>query len=219
MRRGLLFDLDGTLLDTAPDFEQCLNQLLIEEKKPTLSLATIREHVSSGARGLIQLAFNTDIDDNNYESLKQRLLDGYMNVLGQKTSYFDGIESLLSQLEEEQIPWGIVTNKPERFTFPLLKRITLPSKPQCIICADTLEFAKPHPLPIQHACKLLNIAPQSSMYVGDDLRDVQASTGAGMPSCVAQYGYIHQNDDPQQWQANYYVAHANEILDLFKSYS
>lgn len=216
MQRGILFDLDGTLLDTAPDFEVCLNELLIQEGKEPEPLIKIREYVSSGARGLIKFAFGLEEKDDEYEGLKNRLLDGYEAVLGDKTSFFEGIETLLEGLAEDDIPWGIVTNKPERFTFPLLEKITFPQDPQCVICADTLAYAKPHPMPLQHGCKLLNIAPEQSMYVGDDLRDVQAAHAAGMPSCVVYYGYIHQDDDPKTWQANHYVDHAKEIYKLFE---
>lgn len=215
MASGILFDLDGTLLDTAPDFEVCLNELLMEEGKPPMSYAHVRQVVSQGARGLVQLGFNIDIHDSAFEGLKQRLLDGYEKVLGAKTTFFPGIESLLERLSLGNIPWGIVTNKPERYTFPLLEQITFPSKPQCVICADTLEHAKPHPLPISHGCKLLNIEANKSLYVGDDHRDVLASQAAGLPCCVVHYGYIHESVDPKNWQAQYYVDHADEIFPIF----
>lgn len=216
MTRGILFDLDGTLLDTAPDFELCLNQLLQEEGLAPMSLSHVRQVVSSGANGLIRLGFNLQPSDERFESLKQRLLNGYEKILGQKTIFFPGIERLLVNLKENHIPWGIVTNKPERFTFPLLDKITFPNPPQCVICADTLEHAKPHPLPIRHGCELLEIAPHQSLYVGDDHRDVLASQAAGLQCCVVHYGYIHEEVNPQSWQAQYYVDHADEIFPIFK---
>lgn len=216
MASGLLFDLDGTLLDTAPDFEICLNQLLQEDGKQPLPFEVIRQVVSSGARGLIKLGFNIDVEHADYERLKNRLLDGYETILGQKTSFFPGIESLLMHLKQNDIPWGIVTNKPERFTFPLLETIKFPNAPQCVICADTLEHAKPHPLPISHGCKLLKVEANKSLYVGDDHRDVLSSNAAGLDCCVVHYGYIHASDDPLKWDAQHYVSHADEILPIFE---
>ncbi len=214
--RGLLFDLDGTLLDTAPDFKACLNQLLLEEGKMPLGLESIKEVVSMGAKGLITLGFQINETSPDYDDLRDRLLMGYLKVLGQQTTFFPGIEKLITTLHETKIPWGIVTNKPERFTFPLLEVIPFPYKPSCVICADTLEHAKPHPLPITHACQQLNINPKRSMYVGDHLRDVQAGQAAGLSCCVVEYGYIHQNDNPLDWRANHYVRHADDILTVFE---
>lgn len=216
--RGILFDLDGTLLDTAPDFEFCLNQLLAEEGRTTLELPQIRQVISQGAIGLMQLGFQITEDAHDFIALKERLLDKYFECLGNHTSFFPGIEKLLTKLESNKIPWGIVTNKPERFTLPLIEKIAFPSSPQCIISGDTLAYSKPHPQPITHGCKLLGIDPNRSMYVGDDHRDVLAGQAAGLACCVVHYGYIHKKDDPQKWQAQFYVDHADEIFPTFEQY-
>lgn len=213
MTQGLLFDLDGTLLDTAPDFEHCLNTMLEDRGSPRLPLSQIRQVVSKGAMGLLELGFQLSPNDPDFAPHQQKLFELYMDTLGQKTQFFPGIEALLKTLEEQNIPWGIVTNKSERFTFPLLKKI-FNQELGCVVCGDTLEYAKPHPAPVQLACERLKLTPETSLFVGDDLRDVQAGQAAGIPCCVVNYGYIQGSDDPKRWNAQYYVDHAHEIYPI-----
>jgi 2-phosphoglycolate phosphatase len=141
----------------------------------------------------------------------------YEKTLGKQTVFFPGMTDLLTLLKANQTPWGIVTNKPKRFSEPLLKKFGLWHETPCIVSGDTLPVCKPHPDPIHHACKLLQINPYTSLYVGDALNDVQASHAAGMRSCVAQYGYIHEEEDSKAWQATYYVTSPSQIYSIFSS--
>lgn len=213
MTQGLLFDLDGTLLDTAPDFEVCLNQLLTEAGLPKLPLSKVRQVVSQGTAGLIKLGFNLEPSHPEFRAVQDSLFELYMNSLGERTEFFPGIPALLQRLEQEAIPWGIVTNKPKRFTTPLITKIF--DKPlTCVVSGDTLEYAKPHPAPVLLACDTLNIQPKQSLFVGDDARDVQAGLAAGLTCCVVNYGYIEDSMDPKTWNAHHYVDHAQDIYPL-----
>ena len=213
MKLGLLFDLDGTLLDTAPDFEVCLNALLQQAKRPTLPLSKIRQVVSQGTVGLIKLGFQLDPEHEEFRDIQDKLFTLYMDSLGEKTEFFPGIPELIDRLEQESIPWGIVTNKPARFTTPLIAKIF--DRPlSCVVSGDTLEHAKPHPAPVLHACEILNISPGKSLFIGDDARDVQAGLAAGLTCCVVNYGYIEDSIDPKTWNAHHYVDTPLEIYPL-----
>ena len=216
MKKGILFDLDGTLLDTAGDFVYFLNTLLGEYGRPALPFEIIRQSVSKGANGLVQLGFQITPNASDFEEKKKRLLDLYEESLGDKTTFFEGIESLLEQLNQKDLPWGIVTNKPKRFTDPLIKKFKYLDNTPCVVSGDTLEKSKPHPLPILHAVEKLNLSPQHSLYVGDDLRDVQAASASQMPSCVVLYGYRLPEEDPSTWGASQIVSHAHDIYPVFE---
>ncbi|MCL6416999.1 HAD-IA family hydrolase [Aestuariirhabdus sp. Z084] len=208
----VLFDLDGTLLDTAPDFVTVLNQLLADEQRPTLADAAIRATVSNGARALITLGFDIQEGEPGFESLRQKLLDLYEAQLGQQTRAFAGIDNLLSELEFRSISWGVVTNKPSRYTNPLLEKLGYLSRCATVVCPDQVSHTKPHPEPMLLACKQASCTPASTIYIGDHERDIQAGHNAGMPTIAALYGYLDDDIDWQQWQATHQVHHANEIL-------
>lgn len=220
MKDGLdavLFDLDGTLLDTAPDFHWVINQLLLEEGRPAVSLEFMREHVSNGARAMVCAAFEITIDDPGFGSLHQRMLDKYVEHLDVDTVPFHGIQDLLGWLEENGILWGIVTNKPERYTVPVMHGLKLQQRAASIVCPDHVSETKPHPEPLFLACNQMQCTPERTLYVGDHCRDIESGRRAGMVTIGALYGYIDKDTDTQAWQADHYVDCASEIRPLLQS--
>ncbi len=218
MKPGLLFDLDGTLLDTAPDFLVACKLLCKELGLQAPDLFKLRQGVSNGANGILKKTLNLDTSDKDFDAIKARYLDIYEANLGHHTLYFPGIEALIDTLAEKDIPWGVVTNKPKRFTDPLMSYLKLNEKTHCFVSGDTLGKAKPHPDPILHACEMLDISPTHSVYVGDAKRDVDSSHAAGLHSIVANYGYIDEDDDPNDWKAHHYVDSAHDIYPIFATY-
>ncbi len=215
--RAVLFDLDGTLADTAPDLAAALNHLLAEHRRPPVSLERARPVTSSGARGMLQVGFGIDPQDPAYEGLKARFLDLYAERICAETRLFDGVAELLAALEGRGLAWGVVTNKPERFTVPLLEALALRARAACVVGGDTAERAKPHPDPLLHAVQALGIAAARCLYVGDDVRDVQAARAAGMPVIAAAYGYLGEGGDPRAWGADAVVGHPLEVLNHLDS--
>ncbi len=209
----VLLDLDGTLLDTAPDMARALNRLRLEQAAPALPLAHLRPVVSHGSLGLIGVGFGFTPENPDFAALKQRFLALYAGDLASETTLFPGMEEALSGLEAQNIPWGIVTNKPGWLTEPLLKTLQLWERAACVISGDTTTHAKPHPEPLLHACRLLNIPPKHCVYVGDAQRDIQAGQRAGMATLVASYGYMHHDECPQDWGANGLINTPLELLD------
>jgi len=217
MQRAILFDLDGTLLDTAPEFLHCLNLLLHERQQPLLTLSHFKETVSKGAMGMIQYAFGGSFPAQALQELKQQFLSLYQSQLGSKTQYFDGIESVLRFLIEQSIPWGIVTNKPKLYSEPLISQFPLLTQAHCLISGDSLEHCKPHPLPLLHGCKYLRVAPQSCWYVGDALSDVLASQNAKLLCALAGYGYLPSDHSAKTWPVNKTLNKPLDILSLFQN--
>lgn len=210
----LLFDLDGTLLDTAPDFLYALNQLRVENHLAPISsslLSDIKHHVSNGTEALLSHGLGLTVNDPHYESQAKRFLSIYREHLGQHTQHFPGIPMLLSLLEDHQIPWGIVTNKPQWLTEPLLKFLNLDKRAACIISGDTTPYLKPHPAPLLLASKQINVNPQLCIYIGDAERDIVAGKAAGMATIAALFGYINSIEEALQWDADHYVKHPDEI--------
>ena len=207
----VLFDLDGTLLDTAPDLASALNTLLIEHQQQPLPLAQIRPWISLGTTALIRKGFNLDITDPLPESLRQRFLSIYTQHLAEQTALFPGMEAVLTTLESKKIQWGVVTNKAARLTDPLMQQLGLTKRSICNISGDTLAQCKPHPAPLLYACQLARSLPQQCIYVGDALRDIEAGQRAGMRTLVALYGYIEAHETPAQWGATGMI---NQPLDL-----
>lgn len=209
----VLFDLDGTLLDTAPDMGGALNQLLQEQGRSALPLAKIRPLVSHGTRALLELGFSLTPEDSAYEPLRQRFLAIYNNALAVHTTLFPGMDEVLNWLDNNALPWGVVTNKPGWLTQPLLQHLALAQRTACIVSGDTTARAKPHPEPLIHACKQVNKAPAACLYVGDAERDVQAGRHAGMATLVARYGYLHASEKPENWGANGIIDTPEQLLD------
>jgi len=209
----VLFDLDGTLLDTAPDFVLVLNALRREYDLTPLPDEQIRNTVSNGARALVTLGFGINEGDEGFEIYREKLLSAYLSQLGQASRLFPGMNDLLSALEEKNIPWGIVTNKPSRFTIPLLETLSLSKRCNALVCADQVTKPKPHPESLFKACDIVNAKPQNSIYVGDHRRDIEAGHSARMTTIAALFGYISENDTPESWQATY---QANSAADIHK---
>jgi len=200
--RTVLFDLDGTLLDTAPDLAAALNAVLIENNRPALPFDAIRPVVSHGGIALIKLGFDLDPSDPGFDPLRQRLLEIYRENISRLTRPFAGIADLLDTLEKRGINWGIVTNKPGWLTDPLLKDLDLYDRAVAIVSGDTLDERKPHPAPMLHACELAGSEPGQCVYIGDAERDIEAGINAGMQTLVALFGYLQEQDDPGNWQAD-----------------
>lgn len=212
MIRAVLFDLDGTLADTAPDLGLALNLLRAESGLPPVPLAQTRPLTSSGARGLIKAGFGYGTDHPDYNALKDRFLDHYGNNICRGTRLFDGMERLLDVLESRKITWGIVTNKAARFTDPLIAALGLSSRAACVVSGDTTPRAKPAPDPLLHAARIIGIPPSECIYVGDDLRDILAARSAGMASLAAAYGYLGEDGSPASWGADGVVNLPTDVL-------
>jgi 2-phosphoglycolate phosphatase len=214
MIRAVLFDLDGTLADTAPDLGHALNLLLQRHGREPLPQDAIRPFVSAGARGLLKLGFDIDPVDAEYSIMRQEYLELYEHHLGKETSLFPGIPELLNALEGRRVTWGIVTNKPERFTIPLLKQFALFDRAACVVSGDTVARAKPFPDPLLDAAKKIALTPLQIIYVGDDERDVQAARAAEMSCLIAAYGYLGENRDLETWGAQAIIQWPLEVLDF-----
>jgi N-acetyl-D-muramate 6-phosphate phosphatase len=210
--RGLLLDLDGTLLDTAPDMAHALNRLRAAEGLVELPFERIRPLVSHGAPRLIRFAFD-DPEPARYDHLRLRFLDLYRAAIAVHTRVFDGFEDVLAAVEQAGMRWGIVTNKPGWLTMPLLEQLGLAARSGCVVSGDTLAERKPHPLPLLHAAGLLGLAPRECVYVGDAERDVQAARNAGMIPLVAGFGYLNDGEDPTVWQPDAVIGRPDELLD------
>jgi N-acetyl-D-muramate 6-phosphate phosphatase len=211
---SVFFDLDGTLADTAPDLVAAANQLLTKRNLSPKPYEELRPRASAGARGLIQGAFGYGTDHPEFISLRDEFFTYYENALLVHSTLFDGVESLLDQLDLAKIPWGIVTNKSERFTHPITDLMGLRQRAISTVSGDTTPHSKPHPEPILHAARVANIDPAFSLYVGDDIRDVLAGKAAGMKTVAAAYGYCGCAEPPQEWGADYLIHSPLELLDI-----
>jgi len=211
---SVLFDLDGTLVDTAPDFIYVLNLLLEENNKAPLPAELIRAHVSDGTAALVAMAFQVDRQDPGLEPLRQRLLTLYEANLAVNSKPFPGITDLLATLATAGIPWGIVTNKPVRYAEPLLNQLDLTPTYAALICPDHVSQPKPHPEALLKACSRIGCRAENSIYVGDHRRDIEAGAAAGMTTIAAGFGYIKASDPISKWLADHQVESAQEIEEL-----
>lgn len=202
MIRAALFDLDGTFADTAPDLAVALNHVRGLHNLPPLPLETIRPQASHGSPGLLKLGFNIGPEATEYPALREAFLAYYAAHICDLTTLFAGMAQLLDTLEQRGIPWGIVTNKPHRFTVPLMRALGCDKRAACLVSGDTCARAKPHPDPLLKAGELLGVAPQHCLYLGDDKRDMDAARAAGMRCIVARYGYIDALANPDDWGAD-----------------
>ncbi|QWE26303.1 HAD family hydrolase [Polynucleobacter sp. AP-Ainpum-60-G11] len=212
--KGIFFDLDGTLADTAPDLVAAANQLLITRNLPPKQYEVLRPCASAGARGLIGGAFGISIDHPDFIPLRDEFFANYEQALLVNSVLFEGVDYLLDQLDSANLPWGIVTNKSERFTHPLTEQMGLRQRAVSTISGDTTPHSKPHPEPILHAARVANIDPSKSVYVGDDIRDIVAGKAAGMKTIAAAYGYCGCEEPPEAWGADYLVRHPKELLEI-----
>lgn len=211
--RTVLFDLDGTLADTAPDLAYALNTLLQENRKESLPYETIRPVASHGAAGLIELGFGVTRDTPQFLPLRERFLSIYQEHLTRETRLFPGMQELLDQLKAHGVNWGIVTNKPAFLTDPLIEQLGLSKDAACVVSGDTTTNRKPHPEPMLHACKLAGSKAGECIYVGDAERDIEAGNAAGMQTLVALFGYIGAQDHPETWDASGLIQKPQDILN------
>lgn len=207
---AVLFDLDGTLIDTAPDMVRVLLELLENEGRAPLDYGLVRSHVSNGAAGLINLGF-PDAPGDEHERLRLEYLSRYQDAVCVDSGLFPGLAALLDELDNANLPWGVVTNKPARMTEPLLRELGLAGRAACMISGDTIPQRKPDPAPLLLATRETGVAPGRSVYVGDAKRDIAAGRAAGMYTIGVEYGYITQEDDPACWDADELVADAEEL--------
>jgi len=210
---GILFDLDGTFADTAPDLAYALNRVLEAHGRQPQPLEKIRPHVSHGGRALIQFGFGLDPEDGQFEPLRRELLDIYLEQVATRTRPFPGMEELLETLEQRCIPWGIVTNKPAWLTDPLMRGLGLDQRAGCIVSGDTTAHSKPHPEPVLHACRTIDRPAEACWYVGDAERDIAAGRAAGTGTLVALFGYLGEQDRPADWGADGMIEHPLEVLE------
>ncbi|MBI2318640.1 MAG: HAD-IA family hydrolase [Betaproteobacteria bacterium] len=210
--RAILFDLDGTLADTAMDLAAALNRLLGERGLDPVSPELARPHTSSGARGLLRIGFGLTPGDPDYAALRERFLELYGESLCVDTKLYEGIPELLLHLESRSVPWGIVTNKSARFTEPLLELLGLRRRAACVVSGDTTGKIKPAPDPLLRAAADLGIAAADCLYIGDDLRDIQAARSANMGAIAAGWGYLGANGAPATWGADGVAERPEQVL-------
>ncbi len=213
---AVLFDLDGTLADTAPDLAYALNETLHHYGRPPLPFAQIRPVVSHGGIALIRLGFGMAPEEPGFEERRQHLLQVYRDNLCRETRLFDGMETVLDTLEQRGIAWGVVTNKPAWLTDPLMHALGLDRRTPAIVSGDTCPERKPHPLPILHACQLLAVAPEHCWYLGDAGRDMQAARAAGCLPIGATFGYLHPDDPVENWGSALDIDHPRALLELLE---
>ncbi|HSH72772.1 MAG TPA: HAD-IA family hydrolase [Methylophilaceae bacterium] len=210
----ILFDLDGTLVDTAPDLGLALNLQRERYGLPPLSQEVIRPYASHGSRGLLSIGFGITPEHADFNAKRVEYLALYDEVFTRSPVLFEGVANVLAAIEAKQLPWGVVTNKPRRFTQPLLKAINLFDRAVCVISADDAPRAKPYPDTLLMACAQAGIEPSAAIYIGDAERDIQAGIAAGMPTVIALYGYLDVLDQPDSWGADYKIDNPMEMLNL-----
>jgi 2-phosphoglycolate phosphatase len=216
--RAVLFDLDGTLLDSAPDLIGSLNWVRSSENLPPLAVSEFRQFASKGAVGLLKAGM-PEADERTFESWRQQFLEHYAQNSYCHSSLFDGVPGLLDFLDRSGIPWGIVTNKPEALTLPIVAAAKLAGTISCVVCGDTLSVAKPHPEPVSLACGMVNVAPAEVLFVGDDVRDIQAGRAAGTQTAAVYYGYGSYELADDRLSGSYRIHHPEELIELVKRHN
>jgi len=210
---AVLFDLDGTLIDTAPDMVTVLQLVQQEHGIEPAPYDVARSYVSNGAIGLLTLGF-PEVEIEFGDELHQQYLERYAEMICQESRVFDSLDGLLDQLDDLDCPWGIVTNKPEQLTVPLLVALGLAERSSCIVSGDTLSVRKPDPAPLLLGCDLIGVDAATSIYIGDAERDIEAGRRAGMATIAAGYGYITPDDDPREWDANVIATTTEELAQI-----
>jgi 2-phosphoglycolate phosphatase len=211
--QAVLFDLDGTLADTAPDLAAALNRLRADQGLQPLALERVRPFASAGARGLVHVGFGIKPGDGEYASLREAFLEYYAERTCVETRLFPGIEELLEEFARRSIAWGVVTNKATRFTERILSALGL--APACVVCGDTTPHLKPHAAPMLYAAEQLALPAKDCLYLGDDLRDIQAARAAGMRAVAVEWGYHHpEQGGPATWQADAVIAQPGDLIGL-----
>ena len=213
---AVLFDLDGTLIDSAPDLGAAADKMRTDRGMPSLPLADYRPMAGAGARGMLGVAFGLTPDHADFAALKEEFFLNYEACMTERTYAFDGVAELIAQISAAGLKWGVVTNKSARFTLPLTRQMPLFVTAQTIISGDTTPHAKPHPEPLFEAARQLNIEPARCVYVGDDERDIVAGRAAGMPTVAAAYGYLGATADTQGWKADATIVSPSALLNLLR---
>ena len=212
--QAVLFDLDGTLVDSAPDLAGACNEMRIERGLPPLPYERLRRMVGSGARGMVGVSFGLAPDSPGYAELRDEFLDRYQSRMTRETKVFDAMVPVLGWLERQGLPWGIVTNKATRFAAPLVASLGLAGRAAALVCGDTVAHSKPHPAPLLEAARRLGLAAECCAYVGDDRRDIDAGRAAGMLTVVAAWGYLGEGDAPAAWGADHLIERPGELMAL-----
>jgi phosphoglycolate phosphatase len=212
--RAVLFDLDGTLIDSAPDLAGAANDMRVERGLPPLPFAQLRPMVGSGARGMVGRAFSVVPGDAEFEYLRDEFLSRYEVRMAHETRVFASVAPVLERLRSRGMPWGIVTNKATRFSEPLVAAMGLHTHTATLVCGDTTPHAKPHPAPLLEAARRMGFAATDCFYVGDDLRDVQAGRAAGMATVAAAWGYLGEGESIQTWGADHVIQTPDQLLTL-----
>lgn len=215
--QAVLFDLDGTFADTAADLGAALNHVLSLHGRPPLPLEVSRLQASHGSAGLLGLGFGITPDDQRFAGLRDAFLAHYTAHICEHTTLFAGMQELVDAIEQLGLPWGIVTNKPQRFTQPLMQALGYAERAACLVSGDTCAHAKPHPMPLLHAAQLMGVAPQRCLYLGDDRRDMEAANAARMRGIIALYGYIDPQAALETWDAEARVQTPLELLRYIKA--
>ena len=210
---AVLFDLDGTLADSAGDLALALNRIRTSRGLAPIPDAELRPYASSGARGLLHRGMDVTPEHAEYAALRELFLANYEECLAQTTTLFDGVSETLDAIEARGLRWGIVTNKFERFAIPVVSALGLAHRAAAVVGGDTTPHAKPHPAPLLHAAQAMQVAASDCMYVGDDLRDVEAGAAAGMATIVAGYGYMGVGGDPRRWPATGWIDRPRDLID------
>ena len=209
--QAVLFDMDGTLLDSAPDFIAIAQAMRAAHGLPPMEDKLIRDHVSGGARAMVLRAFDVDPMSEQFEALRMEFLERYQEHCAVLTKPFDGIAELLADIEHAKLIWGVVTNKPVRYAAPIMEQLGLAERSAILICPDHVTNSKPDPEPLLLACSRLGLDPASVLYIGDDLRDIESGRSAGTKTAAVTYGYIHPDDNPRHWGADVVVDHPSEL--------
>jgi len=212
--QAVLFDLDGTLIDSAPDLGAAADKMRVVRGLPSLPMAHYRPMAGAGARGMIEVALGLTPEHANFDVLREEFFKNYEQCMTEQTCAFDGVHELISYLLVRGLPWGVVTNKSKRFTDPLTRKMPLFESAKVVISGDTTPHAKPHPEPLFEAARRLSLDPALCLYVGDDERDIVAGRAAGMGTVAATYGYLGQKADPLQWGAHAIINFPADLLQL-----
>lgn len=210
---GVFFDLDGTLVDTAPDMVNALQEVQRANGVEPVAYELGRSHVSNGAMGLLTLAFPDELITPD-GPLMCEFIELYTEQVCDQSKLFDGLDDLLLALDDADIPWGVVSNKPGYLTNPIMDALGLADRSACTVSGDTLPTRKPDPAPLYHACTLTDLAPEDCIYIGDALRDIEAGGNAGMATVAAGYGYITAEDDPRDWGADEFAGDSHELVQI-----
>jgi phosphoglycolate phosphatase len=214
---AVLFDLDGTLIDSAPDLGAAADQMRVARGLPSLPLEAYRPMAGAGARGMLDVAFGMSVDDPAFEAMREEFFANYQRCMTQRTVAFEGVPQLIAQIDRRQMLWGVVTNKSARFTDPLTQAMPLFATAKAVVSGDTTPHAKPHPEPLLEAARRLGVAPARCLYVGDDERDVVAGLAAGMQTVAATYGYLGDKADIRAWGAHAEINSPLGLLQLLAS--